>query len=464
MRFFKLIILIIIVLSITSCTTMTRTKVERDKDVEEAVGKVVRDTIEAPLTWAAEVSEQKGVYVPTEWLESFNDPMLLLLVEEGRANNIDLQVAVGNMDKAWLLVRRSGAVLQPTADLFLDGVQASSPPESNLIVGLQVSWELDVWGRIRSGVHEAQAHAQVAEADYIFLQHSLAANIAKTYFKIIEAKLQADIAYKNLAILEQTMDITQTKFDAGLSSAQDIAINLANLAFAKDILINIEGKKNDAIRALEVLLGRYPNAELEIGSVLPDLPPPPSAGIPSAILERRPDIVSAERQIAAAFDVTDQAQAARLPRFALTGSISGFTNPSSLQDPDNFVWQVAANLMTPLFDGGMRKIDVEIATVEQQQAILNYAQTTLSAFSEVENNLDQGRVLAGRATALKKAYVQSNIAYRIASLRYREGESDLLDTLRVQQQVIFAESDLLSVQRSQLEQRINLHLSLGGSW
>ena len=120
--------------------------------------------------------------------------------------------------------------------------------------------------------------------------------------------------------------------------------------------------------------------------------------------------------------------------------------------------------MAPLLDGGRRKIDIEIVTIEQEQAIANYVQKALVAFSEVENNLDQGRILADRETALNEARNQSAKAYYIADLRYKEGESGLLDTLQIQQQVISAESNLLSIKRSQLEQRINLYLSLGGGW
>ena len=120
--------------------------------------------------------------------------------------------------------------------------------------------------------------------------------------------------------------------------------------------------------------------------------------------------------------------------------------------------------MAPLFDGGRRKIDVEIAYVEQEQAIANYAKTALTAFSEVENTLDQGGILANRRTALHEALSQSNTAYRIAKLRYEEGEVSLLDTLTIQQQAISAESNVLSINRLELEQRINLYLSLGGSW
>jgi NodT family efflux transporter outer membrane factor (OMF) lipoprotein len=458
MKLTTLIIFSVIALLATSCATMSS---------RDAADRAVEEAVETPATWAINTVENKDV--PTQWLESFNDPILLKLIEEGLANNRDLQVAAGNMDKAWLLAKQSGSALKPTADLSLSGAQSGSADggasNSSVAVGLQVSWEVDVWGRIRAGVRAAEASAQAAQADYIFALHSLSANIAKTYFKVIEAKLQADIARKNLEILKKTMRITQAKYDNGRASGQDVALNRANLAAAQEQLVTIEGSQRDAIRALEVLLGRYPNATTEIPNELPDLLPSPPAGIPSEILERRPDIVSAERQIAAAFDATDQAQAARLPRFSLTSSVNGASNSlSDILDPTNLVWQLGANLMAPLLDGGRRKIDVEIATIEQEQAIANYVQKALVAFSEVENNLDQGRILADRKTALSEVRSQSAKAYYIAELRYREGESDLLDTLQIQQQVISAESSLLSIKRSQLEQRINLYLSLGGSW
>ncbi len=454
-HFFSLLIL-------TSCATPMQTE-ER----EQVINKAVNESVDAPEVWSAEVA--KHVDVPTRWLQSFNDPELLKLIDEGKKNNIDLQMAAANMDKAWLLAKQSGAALKPTVDLSLDRNQSGSAEggasQSNVGVGLQASWELDMWGRLRAGVHAADARAVSAQADYIFAQHSLSANIAKTYFKVIEAKLQANITRKNLHILEKTMRITQVKYANGDSSGQDVALNKANLAAAKEQLITIEGSERDALRALEVLLGRYPNATLDIPDMLSDLPPPPPAGIPSEILERRPDIVSAERQVAAAFDANDQAKAAQLPRFSLTASAnSASSSLSDVLNPANTVWQLGANLIAPLFDGGRREIDVEIATVEQKQAIANYRNKALTAFSEVEKNLDQSRVLANRETALSDVQRHSSKAYRIAELRYKEGETELLDTLQIQQQAIAAESNLLSIKRSQLEQRINMYLSLGGSW
>ncbi len=458
MKLAKLMTLSIMVLLVASCATTTP-KSERIQ--------IVKSAVETPMSWATKAEQYGDDSI--KWLESFNDPLMLKLIAEGKANNLDLQAAAGNMDKAWLLAKQSGAALKPTADLSLGQTQSGAVEgggaSRKITVGLQVNWEADVWGRISAGVEAATASAQAAEADYIFAQHSLSANIAKTYFKVIEAKRQANITRKNLTALEKSMRVTQAKYDNGVSSGQDVALHRANLASAKEQLIDIEGSERDALRALEVLLGRYPNARTEMPDTLPDLPQQPPAGIPSELLERRPDIVSAERKIASAFNASDQAKAARLPKFSLTASVDGASSSlSDILNPSNAAWQLGANLITPLFDGGRRKIDVEIATVEQKQAVSNYAQIALTAFSEVEQNLDQGRVLAQRESALSEVLRHSDKAYSIAKLRYKEGEIELLDTLQIQQQAISAESQLLSIKRAQLEQRINFYLALGGSW
>lgn len=428
---------------------------------------VVEKIADAPEAWSTALAE--NINGPEDWLESFADPKLMALIEEGQNNNLDLKIAAGNMENAWLLAEKSGVALQPNVNLALDrgqsgGVEGGGS-SSSVGVGLQVGWELDVWGRIRSGVTSAEAQAQSTQADYLFAKHSLSANIAKTYLKVIEAKLQAQITKENLAILEKTLSITQVKYENGMLTGQDVALNKANLASASDQLISTEAAKREATRALEVLLGRYPDASLDIPDVLPTLPAPPPADLPSSVLERRPDIIAAERQVAAAYSATDQAKAAQLPSFSLSGNLGGSSDSlSNVLSPSNVAWQLAANLLVPLIDGGSRKIDVEIATVEQQQALDNYRKSALTAFSEIEQNLDNGQEFANREKALEEAYLENQKALKIANIRYQEGESELLDTLQIQQQAMAAESSLLSIRRNQLEQQINLYLSLGGNW
>jgi NodT family efflux transporter outer membrane factor (OMF) lipoprotein len=452
------------VLFITSALSLAGCSSTEDGSYDNSV---VEKVANAPATWSTEQSE--NVTGPEDWLQNFSDPKLLALIEEGQKNNLDLKIAAGNMDVAWLLAEKAGSELQPNVNLSLDrgqsgGVEGGGS-SSSVSVGLQVGWELDVWGRIRSGSDAAQAQAQATQADYLFAKHSISANIVKTYLKVIEAKLQAKISKENLAILEKTMSITQVKYQNGMLTGQDVALNRANLASASEQLISTEGAKREAIRALELLLGRYPDAALDIADVLPDLPAAPPADLPSRVLERRPDIIAAERQVAAAFSATGQAKAAQLPSFSLSGNLGGSSDSlSNVLSPSNVAWQLASSLLVPLFDSGARKIDVEIANVEQQQALDNYRKSALTAFSEIEQNLDNGLNFASRASALEEAYQQSEKALKIANIRYQEGESELLDTLQIQQQMISAKSNLLSIRRSQLEQQVNLYLALGGSW
>ena len=426
----------------------------------------IKKAVFTPAQWAAKAKEYKDV--SKKWLATFKDPVMLKLIKEGKARNLDLQAAAGNMDKAWLLARKAGSTLKPSADLSLGGNRSGtgkSRPAANLNVGLTISWELDVWGRMKSGALAAEAGAQAARADYIFAQHSISANIAKTYLKVIEAKKQAELTRKQLKIINDITRITEIKIKNGESSQLDIAMARTKLALGKEQLIKIEGSRRDATRALEVLLGRYPNAQLKTPDVFPALPPSPPAGIPSKMLERRPDIVSAERKVAAAFNSTASARAAQLPRFSLTSTLSGSSNTlTQILNPANVAWQLAGNIVAPLYDGGRGEIDVKIATIEQKQAIAAYVKAALTAFSEVEKNLDLGQTIMRRRVALTEALKQSNKAYRIARLRYKEGESDLLESLTNHQQAISAESQLISIKRLELEQRINLYLALGGAW
>jgi NodT family efflux transporter outer membrane factor (OMF) lipoprotein len=458
--FYKTASIMILTAAIAGCSSISDNSYKKPKadDIAKGVG--------APEQWVAPVIDKN---ITIDWLDTLNDPTLKAFIAEGKAKNLDLKLAAANVQKANLLASKSATTLKPTANVALSSnnsgkVQGASSPTSSS-VAINASWEFDVWGRLQAGIDAANASAQVAQADYQYAIHSLSANIAKTYFKVIEAKQQADITKKNLQLLSKMMRITQAKYDNGIASGQDVAINKANLASAKDQLIELQGSERNALRALELLLGRYPDATSEIPSTLPLLPPQPPAGIPSSILERRPDLISAERNIAAAFNATQQAKTARLPSFSLTGAINGAS--SSLTDilnPANLAWQLASNIAAPLFDAGRAKIDIAVASTEQQQAITNYAKQALTAFSEVENNLDQGVVLSNRELELERVVSESQKAFKIVSLRYKEGEIGLLDTLNVQQQTISAQSSLLSLKRLQLEQRINLYLALGGDW
>lgn len=438
------------------------------QEIEADVGAAVEaETPTVPESFSAPTSAED---VQVGWIESFNDPALVKLVKEAQANNQNLRAAAANVERARALAKRAGAALTPDVDLTAGAARAGSPGDtvattSDLGVGLQVSWELDVWGRVRAGARGAAASAQAVEADYRYAQHSLAAATARAYFTAIEANLQTNNEGETVGVLEETMRIVNDKYENGMGSSQDVPLARSDLATARERLTTAEGSYRDALRALEILLGRYPSAELAVRKLLPDVPPPPPAGVPSEVLERRPDIVAAERRVAAAFNTVQQAKAARLPKLSLTGNLGGASSSlSSVTDSSSVTWRLATNLLAPIFDGGRLRAQVEIATAEQEQSLAAYGETALKAFSELETSLDQGVVVAQREVDLKEAAEEAGEAFRIANLRYQEGLSDLLSVLTIRQRVIDAKRNLASVQRLGLEQRINLHLALGGSW
>ena len=438
------------------------------EEVEQEVSQATQE--QAPETPAQWVMAAESGAVQAGWIESFNDPALTALVIEAQANNRDLAATAANVDRAWALARQAGAALAPDVSLTAGGARtggfdSSRPTTSNLSLGAQVSWEADVWGRLRSGQRSAVASAQAVEADFRSAQESLAAATVKAYFTAIEANIQTGITRETVRILEETLRIVNAKYKNGMASAQDLSLARSDLASARERLTTLEGSYRDAVRALEVLLGRYPGAVLEVRETLPDVSPPPPAGLPSELLERRPDIVAAERRVAAAFNATNQARAARLPTIGLTGNVGGASNSlSSLLDSRNVAWTAGINLLAPIYDGGRLREGVKIATAEQERALAAYGQAAINAFNELETNLDQGVVIQQRIVDLQEAATQAGKAFRIARLRYEEGEEDLLSLLTIQQRVISARSSLSSVKRLLLEQRVNLNLALGGSW
>jgi NodT family efflux transporter outer membrane factor (OMF) lipoprotein len=433
---------------------------------EEAAEIAQSEVQDTPEYWEAAAARVGDV--ENGWIETFGDPVLTQLVEEAQANNRNLRSAAINVERSWLLARQAGAALSPQVNLTAGGAgQGNFDGQSSdsLNVGVQASWELDVWGRIQSGQQAAVESAEAAEADYRYAQLSVAAAVARAYFATINAQQQAQTSSDIVEALQETLRIVQVQFDNGIATAQDVALARANLASANDTFATASAARDNAARALEVLLGRYPSADLFVGSTLPTKPTDPPAGLPAELLERRPDLIAAERRIAAAIDTVDQSRAARLPSISLTGGVSGASNDlSNLLSPTNLAWQAASSLLVPLVDGGARQTQVELSTADQRLAVEAYADAALTAFSEVEQALADGQTLRRRTLFVETARVESDEALRLARLQYQEGEIDLLSVLQLEQAAFSARSNELTVARLSLEQYVDLSLALGGDW
>jgi outer membrane protein, multidrug efflux system len=223
------------------------------------------------------------------------------------------------------------------------------------------------------------------------------------------------------------------------------------------------GREN-AARSLQVLLGRYPSAELTIAAKLPELPPPPPAGLPSQLMERRPDLVAATRRVASAFNQVESAKAARLPRLAITANGGALSQDFKSLSLNDVFWNLGANLMGPIFDGGRLKEQVVIETAKQDEALALYGKAALEAFRQVETALAETRRLITRVDLLAAAEKDQNEAERLTKERFDAGAIDQLTLILVQERALKARLARVAIQVEALTNRINLHLALGGGF
>lgn len=421
-----------------------------------------------PVPNAWEAAQQTIGDVQPGWIDALNDPLLSAYVKEAQAKNRDLQIAAGAVAEARALARQAGAALYPAVNLTAaagrSGVINLESADS-YSVGFELGWEIDIWRRVRASKDAAALSAYSAEADYVFSQYSIAAAVAQSYFAAIEARRQLSVSKRSFDALEETDRIVAAQRTLGAVSGLDVALSKRDLANARDSELRAEGAVRIATRALSVLLGRYPSAIADMPPDFPTVPPPPAADVPSGLLNRRPDLIAAELAVGAAFNAESAAQAARLPTFSLTSTIGGSsTDLEDVLDPENVIWQAIANMAAPAFDAGLRKARADEARAKKEQALNAYAATVIDALREVETSLDQNALLRERVDVLSDAAIQANRAFEIAQTQYREGETNLIDVLTIQNTSFAAESALVSVQSALLTEWINLNLALGGDW
>ena len=403
--------------------------------------------------------------VEDRWLATFNDPALSALVDEALNFNADLQVAAARVEQASGYVKVASGALWPSVGVAAMGGGKSGGSGGLDGVWLNASLELDLWGRLRYGRAAAEEQSAAFAADYAYARQSLAATVAKSWFVAIEAGLQRTIALDSLRSSEALLRVAEDRLRIGNGNEQAVAEGRASVGNYRDRLRQIDLAREQALRALELLVGRYPAAEVAVAPSLSPMPPAPPVGMPSQLLERRPDVVAAERRVAAAFDRVGEARAAQLPRISLTaGGSSVSSDLIVLKDTSSPIWSFGANLLAPIYQGGALRAQVEIRTAEQKQAVAEYARAGQRAFGEVENALAAEVMLRERAAILEAVIRDSERALEIAQTQYRVGSADLRAVEQNQLALYSARLALLRVQTERLAQRVNLHLALGGGF
>jgi multidrug efflux system outer membrane protein len=419
--------------------------------------------LQVPGAWkAGEVSGE----ITESWLRSFGDARLEALVGEALAHNPDLLVAAARVQVAAEYAELADATLWPQVNLLARGGGEMSGDSSGLQgVGLFADWELDLWGRVRSAkAAQYEVYASTA-ADAEYARQSVAAMTAKAYFIAVEAGLQQRLAEEMLGASTKLVELSEQRERVGKGDGFDSAIARGNVEGFRDTTEQLRLARERALRALEALLGRYPSASLDVASELTAVPGPVPAGLPSELLERRPDVIAAERRVAAAFNRAQEAKAARLPRISLTASVNDISSDLFvLKNRDDPVWSAGASLMAPVFSGGALRQQVRIRTAEQRQAVAEYGQVGARAFGDVEDALSAEFAAKRREAVLARAVSENLRAADLAQVRYRVGSGDLLGVQQRQLSVYGARSTLVRVQTEQLVQRVNVYLALGGGF
>jgi len=251
----------------------------------------------------------------------------------------------------------------------------------------------------------------------------------------------------------------------GRGDEYDVATGAASLDTYRDVVVQLTLARSQALRALETLIGRYPAGTVGVSSGFAPMPPPVPVGLPSELLERRPDVVAAERRVAAAFYGIEEAKAARLPRISLTASLTSVSSDLFvLKERSNPIGSFGASLLAPIFLGGALQAQVDIRTAEEAQAVDEYGRVAIRAFSEVENALSAGFALEERVGILGSVITGNERALELAQVRYRVGSADLRAVNQQQVALYSARSAQIRVEAERRVQRVNLHLALGGSF
>ena len=429
--------------------------------------------VPAPPQWQAR--SVVSAAQPEPWLQTFGDPLLVERVAEAMAVNQGLRVLQARAQAARARATVAGAGRFPELSAGLDGARS----RSNQVVGgrvisafssrhsadLDLAWDVDIWGRrghlARAARLEYEAAVWAEQAERL----RLAANVAKSWFSATEAERQRQLVRKRLANLKKNLRIVEAGFRDGIYGALDVHLARADTASGKNRLAQAEGSRNDQKRALEVLMGRYPGATLQLASQLPAPLASVPVGLPSELLARRPDIMEARRRWSAADERAAEAGKNRFPSLRLTGSLGTASAVfRNLLRGDYLVWSLLGGLTAPIFDAGRRVAEWEQSQAGVTEASMTFGKVVLNAFLEVETALDNDTLLARREKTIALAARESVAAENLAFEQYRAGLANYVTVLEAQKRAFDSQSALIAIHNQRLQNRVDLFLALGGDF
>jgi multidrug efflux system outer membrane protein len=420
-----------------------------------------------PPRWSAPLAAEGAV---TPWLRTFAAPELDDLVRTALAGNFELKAVAARVAQAEAQARIEGAARRPRLE-FAPGYRHEGFGESGRTwsggfweLPFNLSWELDLWGRIRSAREAAEAETGAALSDRDGAVLSLAARTVQGCFELAEAKQQVQVVEQSIAERRTLVELVRGRFQLGLTGGLDLSLAYTDLNDAEAQLAEARDRLQAAARRLDTLLGRYPAGAAEGCSGLPDLPAPLPSGVPSDLLARRPDVSAAFARLRAEDLRLDSAQKALLPRVTLVAA--GGTAASALADladPRAAAWNLALGLAQPLYAGGRLRAEIDLNAARAEEAAQRYRETVLNAFREVEQSLAAEHWLLERERSLAEAVRRTETSRKLAIYSYRNGTVEILTLLDSYRSTLTARSALLAARRQVLQNRVDLYLALGGA-
>ncbi|MBA4416914.1 MAG: RND transporter [Syntrophus sp. (in: bacteria)] len=423
------------------------------------------------------VAQPRDSEIPEQWWELYNDPILNSLVEQVAISNLTIASAEARFRQARALVMAARAGYFPLLSAGASATRSYTPgnPDAGNSGGstssgfqllLDVTWELDLWGRIRRGVKASQANAQASAADLVAITLSTQAELVSDYFQLRVLDAQKQLLDNTTTIYRKSLELTKKRYAAGVTTKPDVLQAETQLKSAEAQTIDLGVQRAQLEHAIALLIGKPPAAfSLPSTSSATMIPLIPTTGLPSELLERRPDIASSERMMAAANARIGIAKAAYFPTISLSAAAG--LGSSSLASwflwPGRF-WSVGPAAAATLFDGGLRRSQSDQAWAAYDATVASYRATVLTAFREVEDNLAALRILEEEARVQDQTVQAAQQVANISMSQYQAGTVSYLNVIVAQSTALANERTALGLLGRRLIASVLLVKALGGGW
>ena len=437
-----------------------------------------------PMDWHWKKAEPQDDLAKGPWWELFHDPELNRLEETAVAQNQDLKGAVARVDEARARARLSGAsffpdlTLKPSytrtqlptdnpqfAKIPIPGILNRYEPYNSFSVPLDLSYEIDIWGRVRRSFEAAQAQAQASVADYQNVLLTLNSDVAINYLTLREYDSEIQILADTVKARTESLRINKVRVQAGRATNVDVAQAQTDLTNAEAQLAAVQQNRAETQDALAVLCGTGAS-DFQIASNPLDLAPPEiPAGLPASLLERRPDVAEAERTMAARNAQIGVAYAAFFPSVSLTGQGGVLSaRATDLFHWQNTIWSIGPSISLPVFDGGQNLSNLQVARAQYNEAVTSYRGTVLNSVRDVEDALADLHFLATETAALRQSVQSARQATDLEQQRFRVGQTNYTDVIVADETRLSTERNDAQVRGQQLYATVRLIKALGGGW